>query len=70
MSPNRRRVIERYLATGNPKACGVNYSLLRRYVREACAELGCPETMLAVALGSLRRKRRATAVHFLDLGLL
>ncbi len=68
MTPNRRRVLERYLATGNPKACGVNYSLLRRYVREACDELGVPETMLAVALP--KRKRRIAAVHFLDLGLL
>jgi hypothetical protein len=69
MTPRRRRVLERYIAIGNPKACGVNYSLLRRYIREACAEFDCPETMLALHLSHPKRKPRhdGMTVQLMDL---
>lgn len=69
MTPRRRRILERYVATGNAKACGVNYSLLRRYIREACDELRCPETMLALHLARPARRRRddPVTVQLLDL---
>ena len=68
MTPRRRRILERYVALGNPKAVGVNYSLLRRYIRDACEEFGCPETMLALHLAPPKRRRvSAVAVQLLDL---
>lgn len=68
MTPKRRRLLERYIAIGNPKACGVNYSLLRRYIREACVEFGCPETMLALHLQSKKRRHNGSiSVPLLDL---
>lgn len=73
MTPRRRRVLERYVALGNPKACGVNYSLLRQYIREACVEFDCPETMLALHLAQPvaqtrhRRHNDAATVQLLDL---
>lgn len=68
MTPKRRLVLQRYIAIGNPKACGVNYSLLRRYIREACVEFGCPETMLALHLQSRKRRHNgAIPVHSLGL---
>lgn len=68
MTPRRRLILQRYVALGNPKAVGVNYSLLRRYIREACEEFGCPETMLALHLTPPKKRHNAAvSVQLLDI---
>ena len=42
MTPRRREILHRYLATGNAKGCGVSASRVRLIVRDALEEYGCP----------------------------
>ena len=61
MTPQRRRILERYIGTGNAKACGVSVSRVRRIVREACDEYGCNERTLVLHLAPVQRSRKAVA---------
>jgi hypothetical protein len=71
VTPRRRLVLIEFLRTENAKGCGVDESLVRRWLRQACAEYGCSKFELLRYLdepGPRKRRGGPVSVPLWDLG--